>query len=291
MSYNGIIIRQVSGFYDVLFKGEVIQCKARGIFRKNKLIPLVGDKVLIDKDEKVITSVLPRKNQFKRPAVSNIDFLGIVVAPKDPAPDMMLIDKLIISALLEDIEPMLVINKIDLAQNEEIEKFEMEYSNTGYKILKLSCKNDTGFTDLNHLVQNGIFAFAGQSGVGKSSILNKLCKEIHLEVGDISSKTSTGKHTTTHAQIITLRSGGLLVDTPGFSVLEIENMEVETLQHYYSEFIEFIGECRFRDCLHELEPGCKIKTAVEDNLISRERYGRYLSFLKNLKDLKERKYR
>lgn len=288
MNYEGIIIRQISGFYDVLHDDAVIQCKARGIFRKEKVTPMVGDKVMIDKDEKLITSIAPRKNQFRRPAVSNIDCLGIVIAAKDPLPDHMLIDKLIISALINDIRPSLIINKADLATNNENDKFEKEYLKAGHSIFLISCKEKTGIDEIKESFNDGIVAFAGQSGVGKSSLLNLLCSDINLSVGELSIRTAAGRHTTTHAQVIPLPSGAMLIDTPGFSSIDIDDIMPHKLQFYYSEFAPFMGQCRFADCLHDFEPDCVVKKAVGGEFISSERYERYISILRTLKNEKGR---
>ena len=291
MSDEGIIIRQISGFYDVLSDENVIQCKARGIFRKEKIIPMVGDKVTIDRDEKIIISISNRKNQFKRPLVSNIEHLGIVIAAKDPVPDHLLIDKLIVSALINNITPSLVINKIDLAPKEESERFENEYKNTGYRIFKISCKEQTGINDLKEFYSDGIVCLAGQSGVGKSSLINLLCSDTSQQVGELSIRNATGKHTTTHAQIVPLPTGVMLIDTPGFSSIDVEDIAPQRLHYYYAEFDPYLGHCRFDDCMHDFEPKCVIKKAVSDGKVSSTRYERYVSILRSLKDKKERSFR
>lgn len=291
MNIEGIIIRQISGFYDVLYDNIVIQCKARGIFRKEKITPMVGDRVIIDRNEKVIISILKRKNQFRRPTVSNIDHLGIVIAARDPLPDHLFIDKLIISALINDIKPSLIINKVDLAAQNEIDNLENEYSKTSYDIFKISCKKKTGIEDIKESFGGGIVAFAGQSGVGKSSLLNLLCSNINLDVGDLSVRTATGKHTTTHSQIIPLPTGAMLIDTPGFNSIDVDDIMPRKLECYYSEFVPFMGQCRFNDCLHDFEPDCVVKKAVSDENISSARYERYLSILRSLKDEKGRNIR
>lgn len=291
MSIEGIIVRQISGFYDVLYDGCIIQCKARGVFRKEKISPMVGDRVVIDKVEKFITSITPRRNKFKRPLVSNIDHLGIVLAAKEPMPDSLLIDKLIISALINDIKPSLIINKADLASKNEMKELENEYLQTGYRIFKISCKEKTGIEEIKESFNDGIVAFAGQSGVGKSSLINLLCSDANLHVGELSLRTSTGKHTTTHAQVIPLPSGAMVIDTPGFSSIEVDDIIPHKLQCYYSEFVEFIGLCRFADCQHDLEPDCAIKKAVNEGVISSERYGRYITILRSLSNEKGRSIR
>jgi len=288
LSLEGIIIRKISGFYDVLCNHEEIQCKARGIFRKDKNSPMVGDHVVIDEDEKVIISIEQRKNHIRRPAVSNVDHLGIIIAIKDPLPDHMLIDKLIISALINDIKPSLIINKVDLAAESALSSVENEYSNSGCGIFRISCKQMVGLDEVKKTFQHGIVALAGQSGVGKSSLLNLLCVDTRLGVGELSLRTATGKHTTTHAQIIPLPSGAMMIDTPGFSSIEIADIMPHELQRYYSEFIQLRGLCRFIDCHHDFEPNCAVKNAVSDSLVSLKRYERYISILRSIRDEKGR---
>lgn len=291
MREESVIVRQISGFYDVLHNNVVIQCKARGLFRKENISPMVGDKVVIDISEKVITSILPRKNQFNRPLVSNIDHLGIVIAAKDPLPDHYLIDKLILNASINDVNPFLIINKSDLATKEESSRIVDEYSCSGFPIFITSCKEHKGIDELKKSFSIGVVALAGQSGVGKSSLLNRICTDVSLRVGELSTRTATGKHTTTHAQIIPLTSGAMLVDTPGFSSIEANYLTPLLLQNYYSEFVPYMGQCRFLDCLHVYEPDCAIKDAVDKGLLTSGRYERYKAILVALQDEKGRNFK
>ena len=179
---EGIIIKGIGGFYDVLADGEIIPCRARGRFRKDGIVPMVGDKVKINSEKQYIEEILPRKNQLVRPTVANIDYLGIVLAVEEPEPDFQLIDKMIVSAEMNKIEPIIIINKIDLGSPEKIESIKKVYEKTKYPIISLSCKQERGLDKLTEAIKDGITAFAGQSGVGKSSIINLLCPGKELEV-------------------------------------------------------------------------------------------------------------
>lgn len=284
MNSNGIIIRQISGFFDVKTDTETVMCSARGKFKKDKFLPLVGDKVVIEKDEKVIIKILPRKNQIKRPAVSNIDYLCIVVAPAEPNPDFFLLDKLLISAAMNNVIPAIVINKVDLSDDKTIELIEAEYRGTGLTIHKTSCYKNLGVLEITNSFDYGIIALAGQSGVGKSSLLNLMCPGVRQEVGVLSLKTTAGRHTTIHSQLIPLPNGAMIIDTPGFSSVEVDNIRPTELERYYQDFEPYLGQCRFNDCIHDYEPDCFIKKMVEEKHISIGRYNRYIEFLRKLND-------
>lgn len=281
---EGIIIKGVGGFYDVLVDGNIISCRARGRFRKDGIIPMVGDKVKINSEKQYIEEILPRKNQLIRPTVANIDFLGIVLAVEEPEPDFYLIDKMIISAEMNNIEPIIIINKIDLGSPEKIKSIREIYEKTKYPIVSISCKEKKGLDKLNEVIKGGIVAFAGQSGVGKSSIINLLCPEKEIEIGKLSDKIKRGRHTTRHAELLCLDNGGMVVDTPGFSMMIIDTLEPEDLQLYYPEFKPYMEQCRFAGCVHYHEPGCRIKEAVENGDIPKERYDRYIKIYIELKE-------
>lgn len=281
---KGIIIKGVGGFYDVLAEGNIISCRARGRFRKDRIVPMVGDRVMINPEKQYIEEILPRKNQLIRPTVANIDFLGVVLAVEEPEPDFYLIDKMIISAEMNNIEPFIIINKIDLGSAEKIESIKAIYEKTKYPIISLSCKEKIGLDGLNKLLKNGVTAFAGQSGVGKSSIINLLCPEKEIEIGKLSDKIKRGRHTTRHAELLCLDNGGMVVDTPGFSMMIIDTLEPEDLQLYYPEFKPYMEQCRFAGCVHYHEPGCRIKEAVENGDIPKERYDRYIKIYIELKE-------
>jgi len=281
---EGIIIKSIAGFYDVLADGKIITCRARGKFRKDKIVPMVGDRVRIQAEKNFIEEIFPRKNELIRPAVANIDLLGIVVAVNEPEPDFYLVDKLMISAEMNGIQPVLIINKTDLGTAEEITAIKRIYEKTKYPAIPISCKQKTGLECLKDILKKGITAFAGQSGVGKSSIINLLCPDKKLETGDLSSKIKRGKHTTRHVELLPLSFGGMVVDTPGFSMMDVNSVEPENLQNYYPEFEPYLEQCHFTGCMHYHEPGCAVKEAVEKGEVSKERYDRYIRIYTELEE-------
>ncbi|NLN41141.1 MAG: ribosome small subunit-dependent GTPase A [Clostridiales bacterium] len=283
---QGIITKGVGGFYDVLVDGDIIRCRARGIFRKDNIVPMVGDKVTISTKNKAIVEIHPRKNQLLRPAVANIDLLGIVLAPIHPEPDFYLIDKLMVSAENNGIKIMLLINKVDLVGDKEIRDIMDIYKATQYPIITLSCKEKIGFEKLKGIIKDNIITLAGQSGVGKSSIINVLCPEKELETGQLSEKIRRGRHTTRHTKLLILSSGGMIVDTPGFSTMNMNEVMPEDLSYLYPDFLDYIHQCRFNGCMHDQEPGCRVKEAVAEGIISQGRYQRYIRILNELKEFR-----
>ncbi|MFY9177558.1 MAG: ribosome small subunit-dependent GTPase A [Caldicoprobacterales bacterium] len=283
---QGIITKGVGGFYDVLVDNYVVRCRARGVFRKDNIIPMVGDKVMISTKDKAIIEILPRKNQLLRPTVANIDLLGIVLAPTHPVPDFYLIDKLMINAEINEIKVMLIINKIDLVENKEIKDIIDIYKPTQYPIVTLSCREQMGFEKLHDFIKDNVVTLAGQSGVGKSSIINVLYPEKVLETGQLSEKIHRGRHTTRHSRLLVLPSGGMIVDTPGFSTMNMNEVMPEDLSYLYPDFIDYIHQCRFNGCMHDKEPGCMIKEAVAEGSISQGRYDRYIRILNELREFR-----
>ncbi|MBM7581902.1 ribosome biogenesis GTPase [Caldicoprobacter guelmensis] len=280
---KGIIVKGVGGFYDVYLNGSLLRCLPRGKFRKQGITPMVGDVVEVNAKDAVIEAILPRKNQFKRPCVANIDNLGIVISVKHPDPDLLLVDKLILAARMHSVKPFIVINKIDLAEGEsEIKAIEEQYRRSGCQIFCISCKDGTGIEELKRGLYSGITTFAGQSGVGKSSLINRLYPDISREVGDISEKTKRGKHTTRSVELLVLPDGKMLVDTPGFSALEVDLMQLEKVQLYYEEFVPYADQCRFPNCMHYREPHCAVKQAVQQGGIHEMRYQRYIRILEDI---------
>jgi ribosome biogenesis GTPase len=289
---SGIIVKGIGGFYYVAAPGGVYECTARGIFRKEDITPLPGDKVLISvideaKKNGCIDEILPRKSFLARPAVANVDQIIITVAVKLPDPDLFLVDKLLISAEKEGLNIVLGINKIDLNDEDKQKEMIKAYSKTNYKLILTSSKTGEGFDKLRQVLSGRISVLAGQSGVGKSTILNRLMNAEIMETGSVSNKIKRGRHTTRHVELIQLDKGGYIVDTPGFSSLELTDIPFEELQLYYPEFSGYMGRCRFNGCSHTAEPGCSVKDALNEGIIDAGRYNRYLQLYSALKQIKD----
>ncbi len=286
MTKNGIIVKGIGGFYYVkAADGLIYECKARGIFRKENIKPAIGDNVTIEieKGKGSITEIKARSTYLVRPPVSNIDNLLIVAAAKNPTPDLLLMDKMIVTAEAKGITPIICINKTDLSSGEDIIE---SYKNTGYKILAVSTYEECGIDELKNVLKGKITAFAGPSGVGKSSILNKIISET-AETGEISEKIKRGKHTTRHVELFELENGGFIFDTPGFSSFELENISANELWRLFPEMHNTEGECRFKGCVHINEPDCAIKAKLAKNEISSSRYENYLAIYDILKARKD----
>lgn len=284
---QGVIIKGIGGFYYVRTdSGSVYECRARGIFRKENIKPMIGDNVelsVIDSNHGNIDTILPRKTQLVRPPVANIDTLVIVAAAKDPNPDYYLIDKLLLMAEMNKITPVICINKTDLETSDEIRQV---YKYTGYRIFEACAKSDTLPPDLIEFIKNKTTAFAGLSGVGKSSLLNLLI-DSDVEIGAVSSKIGRGRHTTRHIELFELKNGGYVLDTPGFSSYEPDIIEASELCEYFPEMAGLSSQCRFKGCAHINEPDCAIKTALKNGQISPERYLSYSKMYDILKNFKK----
>lgn len=292
---NGTIIKSSGGLYTVLSDKKTYDCKARGIFRHKKEQPLVGDRCTFSADEKlgfVIESIMPRKNSLIRPPVANIDKLIISFAPRSPVPSTLYIDKLTCVARHNDIEPIIVITKADL-DIDKAEKLRDTYVRSGFKVFLTSSKQNDGIDALYDFIyqnKNDIIAFAGASGVGKSSILNALFPKLALETGNISEKIERGKHTTRSVSLFELSdlidgANGFIADTPGFSMLDFINFNffsLEELPMTFPEIERIIGKCRWRDCTHTKEDGCEFLLAVERNEIAESRKESYLEMRREL---------
>lgn len=284
---QGIIFKGIGGFYYIKAEnGLVYECKARGIFRKEKIKPMIGDKVeieIIDEDHGNISKIMPRTSELVRPPVSNIDLLVVVVATMNPNPDFYFIDKLLVMAEARGIKPAICINKTDISSAEEIKEI---YKNTNYPIFEASAKNNKFPCELYDYLKGKTTAFAGLSGVGKSSLLSLLVED-ELETGEISDKIQRGKHTTRHVELFELKNGGYVLDTPGFSSFEAEIIKASELCRYFPEMSEFLEGCRFSGCAHINEPDCRVKDAVNDGFISKSRYESYVKMYDILKQVKE----
>ncbi len=285
----GVILKALSGFYYVSSNGITYECKARGSFRKSGVSPLVGDRVEFseDKDLKgVIDKILPRKNKLTRPPVANIDKLFIVSSYMSPAPNTLLIDKMTVIAAFNKIEPIIVFNKCDTG---DFSSFESIYKNAGFKVYTVSAVNNEGIAPLERELEGAISAFTGNSGVGKSSILNVLLGDEVIETGEVSEKLGRGRHTTRHTELYALKNGGFVADTAGFSSLEIDRFDYElkeSLELCFPEFVKFSENCRFSSCTHIKEPDCAVLEAVKNGEIEPTRHESYCALFDELKDLR-----
>ncbi|WP_458117940.1 ribosome small subunit-dependent GTPase A [Bacillus sp. PK6-026] len=291
---EGKIIKALSGFYYVLDGDQIIQCRGRGVFRKNKITPLVGDDVVYQADndkEGYILEIKDRFNELVRPPISNVDQAVLVFSAKEPTFSTSLLDRFLVLVEAGGIRPIICITKMDLvdddALKERIHHYAEDYRNIGYSVYTTSMKNGSGIEDIVSHFQDKITVFAGQSGVGKSSLLNAISPELELKTAGISAHLGRGKHTTRHVELIDI-NGGLVADTPGFSSLEFAGIEAEGLGSAFLEISEKSAECKFRGCLHMKEPNCAVKRAVENGEIAQYRYDHYVEFLTEIKDRKPR---
>lgn len=287
MGLEGIIIRGYSGFYYVWDGSQMWECKLRGKYRIKAQTFLPGDKVIISVTDKqkykaVIENVLPRNNELIRPTVSNVDQAVIVMALKDPDPDLWLLDRLLIVTQAKQVNPIICFNKADLVKEEYACDMTQRYRSIGIPTLLISTKKGLGIEELRNFLSGKISVFAGPSGVGKSSIMNMLEPKSKRKTGEISEKLARGKHTTRHVELIPLATGGFIADTPGFSQISLPEMKREQLAEYYQDFIQHSHNCKFNSCLHRDEPQCAVKAAVDAGLINKERYERYRVLLDNV---------
>jgi len=285
---QGIIVKAIAGFYYVKTEDEFFECKARGIFKKRKITPLVGDKVVISRDESDptkgrIDEVLPRTIELIRPPVANVTQAIVVFAVAQPDPNINLLDKLLAICEHRGLKVILCFNKVDLDQQDDIKLLEETYIKAGYKVIQTSATNHIEIEALKEVLKDEISVFAGPSGVGKSSLLNELQQNMNLEVGGLSKKIARGKHTTRHSELLHLESGGMVVDTPGFTSMDITEIEIEDLADCFIEFKEHFT-CKSNNCKHLNEPKCGIKSAVESGEISQSRYDSYVYFINALEE-------
>lgn len=290
---EGKIVKALSGFYYVLSEGSVTQCRGRGNFRINKITPLVGDYVEFQAENKTdgyILKVNDRKNELVRPPIANVDQAILVFSAIEPDFSPALLDRFLVLVESKEIEPLICVTKMDLLtsdQTNKIERYVKDYRSFGYEVLMTSSKTEHGVEELTPYLRDKISVFAGQSGVGKSSLLNALKPELELKTAMISSHLGRGKHTTRHVELIDIEEG-LVADTPGFSSLEFSELEIEELPQCFPEMVEVSDDCKFRGCLHINEPKCAVKAAVEAGEIPNYRYDHYLTFHKEIKERKPR---
>lgn len=285
---KGLIVKGIGGFYYVKTADGIYQAKGRGIFKKEGITLAVGDNVeleVLPDGDGVINEILPRKNQFIRPPIANVDCFIVVFAAAKPKPNFSIIDKFLIMAEAGNMDAVLCINKCDLVSDEELVRIQDIYEGI-YPMFFVSAKTGEGIDSLDTYISGKRAAFAGPSGVGKSTITNLIVPQANMETGKISSKTSRGKHTTRHVEIFESREGGLVFDTPGFTSFDILEADEAALSDYYPEFASYKGKCRFDNCRHLKEPDCRVREAAERGEISMARYESYLT---NLEQVKKRK--
>lgn len=289
MIQEGIIVKGVGGLYKVASGDSVYDCKARGKFRALNIIPMVGDKVRIkplDDDTAVIYEIMPRDNALTRPPVANVDQVVAVISVMQPEPNLLQLDKLILAAEQQKLNVIICVNKIDLAMSEnDYMPLVDAYRQAGYIVVcTAAMKPCYGIDELKSLLSEKISVMAGSSGVGKSSLINALCGQERVAVGEISAKAGLGRHTTRHVELLPV-GDGMIADTPGFSAFELY-VDKEEAARLYRDFSAYAPQCRFRNCLHVKEPDCAVKEAVEQGLIDRGRYERYICILEELEQEK-----
>jgi len=293
MKLDGIIIKGIGGFYYVDVDNKIYECRARGLFRNKKIKPLVGDYAIIDvisekEAQGYVVEIKERHVELIRPNVANVEQVIITMAVEKPSPNYILLDKLIILAESRLLEPIICFNKVELVEEEEINRIGDIYKDAGYVVVLTSVKKNIGIEELKSVMKDSINVFAGPSGVGKSSLTNLLQPGLELKVGEISEKISRGKHTTRHTELIELDFGGFVLDTPGFTSLDLSMINAEDLKLYYREFNNLQKTCKFSDCRHINEPGCAVLEKVENKAISKMRYNSYLYIYNELAQRKER---
>lgn len=293
---TGLIIKGIGGFYYVKTGDLIIECRGKGSFKNDGIKLAVGDIVEVEErdlsaearkrgieHEGFITAIHPRKNEFIRPPIVNVDTFAVTFAGKKPEPNLILVDRFLIMAEMHDVEVIIVINKSDLCDREKLDYYRSVYEKH-YKVIEVSGKTGEGIAELEKLISGKVACFAGPSGVGKSTIINAIVPKANMETGDISQKTERGKHTTRHVEIFEAEGGGLVYDTPGFTSFEILEADEENLMDFYPEIAEFKGKCYYDNCRHLKEPECAVKKAVRGGIINRIRYD---SYVKNLEEIRK----
>ena len=285
---TGRILRSLSGFYDVQTDRGVVTCRGRGSLRRGHQVPLTGDlvEISVEKGKGMVEKILPRKNSFIRPAVANVDALVIFAANVNPVTEPYLIDRVAAIAGEQEVPVYICINKCDLDPALDLTTI---YRNAGFPVIQTSAQTGEGIEELRQILADKVTAFTGNTGVGKSSILNCLCPELHLATGEVSEKLGRGRHTTRHVELYCLGENTYVADTPGFASFDTEQMEVilkENLQYAFPDFGRFLGECQFHDCSHRKEPGCCVRQAVENGQIEKTRYDSYLRLYEQYSQIK-----
>ena len=285
---TGRIVRSLSGFYDVRTDSGVITCRGRGHLRKGPDIPLTGDmvEITVERGKGMVEKILPRRNRFIRPAVANVDALVVFAANANPVTEPFLIDRVAAIAGDQEVQVILCVNKCDLDPAADLVRI---YANAGFPVIRASAETGEGVEELRSLIRGKLVAFTGNTGVGKSSMLNRLCPDLGLATGAVSEKLGRGRHTTRHVEVFALGEDTYVADTPGFSSFDTDQMDVilkENLQYAFPDFGAHIGRCQFHDCSHRAEPGCAVREAVEAGTIEKSRYDSYLRLYEKASQIK-----
>lgn len=286
---TGRIVRSLSGFYDVQTPAGVVTCRGRGSLRRGGESPLTGDmvEITVEGGKGMVERILPRKNSFIRPAVANVDALVVFAANVNPVTEPFLIDRVAAIAGDQGVEVYICINKCDLDPAVDLERI---YTRAGFPVIRASAQTGEGVAQLRSLLSGKLTAFTGNTGVGKSSMLNALCPGLELATGQVSQKLGRGRHTTRHVELFALDDNTYVADTPGFASFDTEQMEIilkENLQYAFRDFAPYLGECQFHDCSHRAEPGCAVRRAVEAGEIEASRYQSYLQLYDQYSRIKE----
>ena len=286
---TGRIIRSLSGFYDVQTPQGVVTCRGRGVLRKNQESPLTGDmvEITVENGKGMVEKILPRRNRFIRPAVANVDALVVFAANVNPVTEPFLIDRVAAIAGDQEVAVYICINKCDLDPATDLSKI---YRNAGFSVIVASAETGEGVEELRRLISGKLTAFTGNTGVGKSSMLNRLCPQLQLATGEVSQKLGRGRHTTRHVELFCLGEDTFVADTPGFSSFDTEQMDVilkDNLQYAFGDFGPYLGSCQFHDCTHRKEPGCAVRQAAECGNIEPSRYDSYLRLYEKSSQIKE----
>lgn len=285
----GRIVRSLSGFYDVKTPSGTVTCRARGILRREGSSPLTGDlaEITMERGKGMVERILPRKNSFIRPAVANIDALVVFAANVNPVTEPFLIDRVAAIAGNQEVPVYLCVNKCDLDPARELVRI---YEHAGFPVIRTSAETGEGVEELRRLLQGKLTAFTGNSGVGKSSVLNRLCPGLALATGEVSERLGRGRHTTRHVELFALGDDTYVADTPGFSSFDTDQMDVilkENLQYAFPDFGKYLGRCRFDDCTHRREPDCAVRAACENGELEQTRYESYLKLYEKASKINE----
>ena len=286
---TGRIIRSISGFYEVQTSKGPVTCRARGNLRHERECPVTGDlvEITVEKGKGMVEKILPRRNCFVRPAVANVDALVVFAASANPVTEPFLIDRVAAIAGNQEVPVYLCVNKCDLDPAQDLVRI---YSHAGFPVIRASAETGEGVENLRNTIRGKLVAFTGNSGVGKSSMLNRLCPELGLATGEVSEKLGRGRHTTRHVELYSLGEDTFVADTPGFSSFDTDQMELilkENLQYAFPDFGPFLGRCQFHDCTHRKEPGCAVTAALAAGELEPTRYESYLRLYERMSQIKQ----